>query len=257
MEFIVITLGAFLAAMLTLFSGFGVSMVLVPVAIIYFPIPLAIALAAVVHLVSNLYKLAQLWRQVDWRMSMRFGLPAMLAAIPGALLLKHLAGYDALFSYSIGTATAEVTLLKIIVGVLLIFFATAEWLPFFQRLHPSKKFMPIGGIMSGFFGGLSGQQGFLRSAFFFNAGLNKDQFVATNAAIGVLVDVARLLVYGAAVPIVIASLGSAVVLSASIAACMGGLVGAIWLKRVTLRAIQLFVALLLYVLGAALIAGLI
>jgi len=48
-----------------------------------------------------------------------------------------------------------------------------------------------------------------------------------------------------------------VVLSASIAACMGGLVGAIWLKRVTLRSIQLFVALLLYVLGAALIAGLI
>jgi uncharacterized membrane protein YfcA len=257
MEFIVITLGAFLAAMLTLFSGFGVSMVLVPVAIIYFPIPLAIALAAVVHLASNVYKLVQLWRQVDWRMSLRFGLPAMLAAIPGALLLKHLAGYGVLFSYSIGTATAEVTLLKIIVGILLIFFATAEWLPFFQRLHPSKKFMPIGGIMSGFFGGLSGQQGFLRSAFFFNAGLNKDQFVATNAAIGVLVDVARLLVYGAAVPIVIASLGSAVVLSASIAACMGGLVGAIWLKRVTLRAIQLFVALLLYVLGAALIAGLI
>lgn len=257
MEFAVITLGAFLAAMLTLFSGFGVSMVLVPVAIIYFPIPLAIALAAVVHLVSNLYKLAQLRRHVHWPITFRFGLPAMIAAIPGALLLKQLAGHDAFFSYAVGTITAEVTLLKIIVGLLLIFFATAEWLPFFQRLHPSKKFIPIGGIMSGFFGGLSGQQGFLRSAFFFNAGLTKDQFVATNAAIGVLVDVARLLVYGAAVPLVITSLGSAVMLSASIAACAGGLVGSIWLKRVTVRSVQLCVALLLYGLGAALVAGLI
>jgi uncharacterized membrane protein YfcA len=70
------------------------------VAIIYFPIPLAIALAAVVHLASNIYKLAQLRRHVAWQITLRFGLPAMLAAIPGALLLGYLAGFAPLGSYS-------------------------------------------------------------------------------------------------------------------------------------------------------------
>jgi uncharacterized membrane protein YfcA len=255
MELAVITLGAFVAALLTLFSGFGVSMVLVPVAIIYFPIPIAIALAAIVHLVSNLYKLAHLWRKVDMPITLRFGLPALLAAIPGALLMTRLAQYGPLLSYEIGTMYAEITWLKIVVGSLLIFFATAEWLPYFQRLHPSRKLMPIGGLLSGFFGGLSGQQGFMRSAFFFNAGLDKDQFVATNSAIGVLVDIARLIVYGTTVGMVIESLGSAFVISASLAACLGSLVGAIWLKGVKVRSIQWAVALLLYGLGAALIAG--
>lgn len=257
MEIFVITFGAFLAALLTLFSGFGLSMILVPVAIIYFPVPVAIALAAVVHLISNLYKLTHLWRDVAWPIVLRFGLPALLAAIPGALLLTTLAQFDPITTYDLGGIERRITPMKIVIGVLLIFFATAELLPFFQRLHPSKRMMPIGGILSGFFGGLSGQQGFMRSAFFFNAGLTKDGFIATNAAIGALVDIARLIVYGPAVGLVIESLGSVFIISAGIAACLGGLVGGIWLKRVTIRSVQWLVAILLYGLGAALIVGLI
>ncbi|MFO0109629.1 MAG: hypothetical protein ACK52W_03735 [Alphaproteobacteria bacterium] len=72
-----------------------------------------------------------------------------------------------------------------------------------------------------------------------------------------VVDIARLIVYGTTVGMVIESLGSAFVISASLAACLGSLVGSIWLKGLKLRFIQWLVALLLYGLGVALIAGLI
>lgn len=141
-------------------------MVLVPVAITYFPIPIAIALAAIVHLVSNLYKLGHLWRKVDIPITLCFGFPALLAAIPGALLVTHLAQYGPLLSYDIGLIYAEITPLKIVVGSLLIFFATAEWLPCFQRLHPSKKLMPIGGFLSGFSGVFPDNRGSCARHFF-------------------------------------------------------------------------------------------
>lgn len=54
----------------------------------------------------------------------------------------------------------------------------------------------IGGVLSGFFGGLSGQQGAFRSAFLLHAGLDPQRFIATNAAIATLVDITRLVVYG-------------------------------------------------------------
>ena len=98
-----------MAALLTLFSGFGLSMILVPLAIIYFPVPVAIALAAVVHLISNLYKLTHLWRDVAWPIVLRFGLPALLAAIPGALLLTSLAQYGPIAEYNLGGIAARIT----------------------------------------------------------------------------------------------------------------------------------------------------
>lgn len=39
--------------------------------------------------------------------------------------------------------------------------------------------LPLGGLLSGFFGGLSGNQGALRSAFLLKAGLSKEAFIAT------------------------------------------------------------------------------
>jgi acyl-CoA reductase-like NAD-dependent aldehyde dehydrogenase len=40
-------------------------------------------------------------------------------------------------------------------------------------------YLPVGGLLSGFFGGLSGHQGALRSVFLLRAGLTKESFIAT------------------------------------------------------------------------------
>ncbi len=56
MEYIVICLVALLVSALTLFSGFGLGTVLMPAFALFFPVPVAIAATAVVHLANNLFK---------------------------------------------------------------------------------------------------------------------------------------------------------------------------------------------------------
>ena len=48
----------------------------------------------------------------------------------------------------------------------------------------------------GFFGGLSGIQGALRSAFLIKSGLGKEPFIGSSTVSAVMVDIARLLIYG-------------------------------------------------------------
>ncbi|MEZ4804275.1 MAG: hypothetical protein R2852_01970 [Bacteroidia bacterium] len=55
--------------------------------------------------------------------------------------------------------------------------------------------MPIGGLISGFFGGLSGNQGALRSMFLLKSGLNKEAYIATGILIAFAVDITRLSVF--------------------------------------------------------------
>ena len=57
MEIILLCLAAFLASLLTFFSGFGLGTILMPVFALFFPLEMAIALTGVVHLLSNLFKM--------------------------------------------------------------------------------------------------------------------------------------------------------------------------------------------------------
>jgi len=257
MELIVISLCAFFASLLTLFSGFGLGTILMPVAAIFFPVPVAIALTAFVHLLNNLCKLAMLWRYVNWSAALSFGLPAFLASIPGAWLLEALAEYGNIASYQVGILHGEIMPVKLAAGLLLIFFATAELFLFLEKLRMRKNSLPLGGLLSGFFGGLSGHQGAFRSAFLIHAGLDKNQFVATNAVIASMVDMSRLVVYGLSFGVLMQTVSPTLVISASIAAFLGVFAGTVWLKKITIKFIQRLVAIMLYLLGAGLVLGLI
>lgn len=114
----------------------------------------------------------------------------------------------------------------------------------------------VGGIASGFIGGLSGLQGALRSAFLIRTGLERDAFVATGSAVALLIDVARIAVYAAR-----GTLGGSVarpgVLAAGIgAAAAGTLLANRLLPRVTLRGIQIVVGSMLVAVAVALGMGL-
>ena len=67
MELVLIGAAALLASTLTLFSGFGLGTMMTPVFALFFPLPLAIAATAVVHLASNLFKVGLLARNADAR----------------------------------------------------------------------------------------------------------------------------------------------------------------------------------------------
>jgi uncharacterized membrane protein YfcA len=248
---------SFLASFLTLFSGFGLGTILMPVAAIFFPVAVAVTLTAFVHLLNNFFKVAMLWRHIERGIVVRFGLPAMIAAVPGALLLGVLTKLPVIHNYNVGDVNAVITPVKLTVGLLLIVFATAEWRPVFKNLKLPSSAFPIGGLLSGFFGGLSGHQGAFRSAFLIHANLNKEQFVASNAAIASLVDVARLAVYGLNVKLIAEQVDVWLLAGATMAAFAGAMAGTVSLKKVTIGFIQKLVAGMLYVLGILLVFGLI
>jgi hypothetical protein len=158
-------------------------------------------------------------------------------------------------------ALARITPVKLIVGLLMIGFALFELLPRFQKLEFDRRFLPLGGLLSGFFGGLSGHQGALRSAFLAKSGLSTERFVGSNAVIGFLVDLTRIGVYLA----LFAAAGLAVdgfaawplVITGAAAAFCGVLVGRRYLHKVTMKAVRTLVAILLFGVGIALLLGLI
>lgn len=58
MEYVVIPFTALFVSSLTLFSGFGRGTVLMPAFAIFFPVPVAVAATAVVHVANNVFKVA-------------------------------------------------------------------------------------------------------------------------------------------------------------------------------------------------------
>ena len=260
MELILIGVVALLASGLTLFSGFGLGTILMPVFALFFPVPLAVAATAVVHFANNLFKFGLMFGQADWRVVARFGVPAAGAALVGAGLLGLFDRLPVLSRYTLGESTFEITAVKAVIGVLIVAFALLELWPRFQALAFPPRWLPVGGALSGFFGGLSGNQGALRSAFLIKAGLTKDAFVATGVASAVIVDATRLLVYGAS--FMASHLAQsrevvAPVVVAVLCAFAGAVLGKRLLQKVTLRAVQRVVAGMMLLIGVGLATGLI
>ena len=81
MEITIISLAAFIVAILTFFSGFGLGTILTPVFMIFFPVELAIGLTGIVHFFDNIFKLILVGRNADKAVLFRFGIPAVIAAI--------------------------------------------------------------------------------------------------------------------------------------------------------------------------------
>jgi uncharacterized protein len=259
--YLVVCLVALSVAALTLFSGFGLGTLLMPAFALFFPLPVAIASTAVVHLANNLFKLGLVGRKAAWPIVLRFGVPAAIGAILGALLLTLLGTLPTLLTYTLLGQPHQITITKLAIGVLIITFALLDLLPRYSQLGFDRRYLSLGGLLSGFFGGLSGNQGALRSAFLIKAGLAKEAFVGTGVVAAVLVDGVRLLVYGAgfytAQFVDLDAATGGLVLAATLAAFAGSFLGTRLLKKVTLRTVQAIVGVVLVGIGVGMFAGLV
>ena len=151
MEIIVISIVAFLVAILTFFSGFGLGTILTPVFMFFFPVELSIALTGVVHFFNNIFKIILVGRQANREALLKFGLPAVIAALVGSIILINIADAPALFTYSLGESLIEVSTVKFIISILLIIFASMDLIPFFRELTFDKNKLPIGGYFEWIF----------------------------------------------------------------------------------------------------------
>jgi uncharacterized membrane protein YfcA len=255
MTYLVVCTVAVVASGLTFFSGFGLGTLLLPAFALFVPLDQAVALTAVVHFLNGLFKLALVGRHADRGIVLRFGLPAVVASLLGAWVLVLLAGVPPLATYPAVGREAAVTPVKLVIGLLLLAFAVVEVVPRLRHLSFGPNAIPLGGLLSGFFGGLSGMQGALRSAFLVRAGLSKEAFVATGVAIGCLIDVSRLGVYSASLGKVGADLDYGLLAAAVLAAFAGAAAGNRYLTKLTMTGIQRLVAALLFAVAVGLMSG--
>ncbi len=256
LEYVVVPLAASGAAVLTFLSGFGLGTLLMPVFALFFPVPLAIALTAVVHFLNNFFEMAFLYRRVDVKIALFFGLPAAGGAYGGARLLGLLSGVRPLTAYHFLGIQAEVTPVKLIVGLLILFFAAFEVVPRLRGISFDRRYVPLGGLVSGFFGGLSGHQGAPRAAFLIRMGLSKESYVATGVAAAILIDLSRLSVYTGHFVLVEPGGHLTLVAAACGAALVGTALGSRVIGKVTFRIVRILVSVLLTVVAVGLGSGL-
>ena len=258
MDIALIALVAALASALTLYSGFGLGTLLLPAFALFLDAPIAVAATAVVHFLNNLFKGALLWTKVDWRTVLAFGVPAVPAAVFGAWVLSLLGDTPRLFEWGAFSQEFGPTGAGVIIGLLMIAFASLELQQWFQRLKAPPRLVPVGGLITGFFGGLTGQQGAFRSMFLLRSGLRPERFIATGVMIAVLVDLSRLTTYAASFSMAgpdFARHEGVLVLVGTLSAFGGAFVATRFLDKLEIGAIRYGVATLMFVIGAALAIG--
>jgi uncharacterized membrane protein YfcA len=176
---ILLIITAFLTAALTLMTGFGLATILTPVLLIFYDVKTAIIIAAIVHLLNNLLKIAMYARHLDIALIKRFGLLTLVGAFAGAFL----------------QGKANAAAVKVILGTALIFLGLKEVVPSLDKVRFPRRIDFLGGFFSGLLGGLVGNQGAIRSAYLLNYDISKETFIVTAAVIASVVDVTRIPLY--------------------------------------------------------------
>jgi len=179
MDVVFIALLTVVASSIGVLTGFGTSTVMLPVAVLFYPVPEALLLVGVVHWFGNLWKLALFHEGVRWRLILGFGIPGIALSALGAWLVL----------------SSPPVFLGRVVGGLLAGYATFLLRHDAFRIAPSVRNMLLGGGAYGFTAGLTGVGGAVRSAFLTAFELRKAVFIVTSGAIGLFIDTSRLAVY--------------------------------------------------------------
>lgn len=159
--------------------GFGIGSLLTPVVAVHFGTDLAIASVALPHLAGGLLRGWALRRFIDFRILLRFGVLSAVGGLVGALVFARLA-----------PAVLARTL-----GALLVLTATTGITRWSESWKPQGTLVWVLGALSGFFGGVVGNQGGLRAAALSAFDLKPTVFVATSTLIGVMIDLVRVPIY--------------------------------------------------------------
>jgi uncharacterized membrane protein YfcA len=180
--------------------GFGIGSLLTPLFAARYGTTLAVAAVTLPHALATTLRCWRMRASIDRQVLLRFGLLSAAGALAGAVVYTRL-----------GTS-----MLTGILGALLLLTAVAQLTGWSSRWQPHGRLVTVFGLLSGFFGGVAGNQGGLRAAAMTSFRLTPARFVATATATGLLVDVARTPVYlwstgpalvPLALPIGLASLG--------------------------------------------------
>lgn len=170
---------AFLAEVLGTLSGFGSSILFVPLASLFFDFKTVLGITAVFHVFSNIFKIFLFKKGINKQIVYRLGIPAVILVVAGALITQY---FD--------TRYIELTM-----NIILVLLAIFLLLQHKVKLQQNNSNLIWGGAISGFIAGLAGTGGAIRGITLAAFQLSKDVFVATSAFIDLGVDLSRAVVY--------------------------------------------------------------
>jgi uncharacterized membrane protein YfcA len=217
-------------------AGFGIGSLLTPVFVTQVPTQVAVAAVSIPHVVGTTARFWLLRGQIDRHLLVRFGLTSAAGGLTGALLQAR-------------TGSAGLTILF---GSLLLFVAASELSGLSNRMRFRGAAAWIAGVLSGLLGGLVGNQGGIRSAAMLGMDVPRQAFVGTATAVALIVD-------GARVPVYLATTGGELldmwptIAIATIAVVCGTLFGHRLLTRIPGEKFRPTIAVLLAILGGAML----
>lgn len=170
---------AFISEIIGTVSGFGSSILFVPIASLYFDFTTVLGITAVFHVFSNLSKIALFRNGINKEIVLKLGIPAVIFVTIGALLTSYI----------------PVKQMELTMNIMLILLAVYLLINFNKKLKQSNRNLYIGGSVSGFLAGLVGTGGAIRGITLTAFQLQKDVFIATSAFIDLGVDSSRAIVY--------------------------------------------------------------
>lgn len=179
MENLFVLVFILIASIVGTMTGFGTSTILVPTLSLQFPIAETLLFVGIVHWFGDIWKMLFFKRGANWKLIILFGITGIMVSFIGALL----AG---LFSEEI---------LKRMLGGFLLVYVIFIWVNPKWKLSKNNTNALVGGGLSGFFSGIFGVGGAIRSAFLSAYNLDKSVILFTSGAIGFLIDSSRIVGY--------------------------------------------------------------
>lgn len=157
-------------------SGFGTSTIMVPVLVMFYPLPETLLLVGIVHWFGDVWKIWLFKRGIRWRLWLAFGITGVLYSYWGAML----------------SVNAPETLMKRVLGGFLLAYVVFLFARQSFELPATTAVAGLGGAASGFMAGIFGVGGAVRGAFLAAFDLDKAVYIATSGAIAIVIDSVRI-----------------------------------------------------------------
>ncbi|MBP7699250.1 MAG: sulfite exporter TauE/SafE family protein [Saprospiraceae bacterium] len=178
-KYYIFVLLAFVSEIIGTVSGFGSSILFVPIASLFFDFKSVLGITAIFHVFSNLSKIALFRNGINKDIAIKLGIPAIIFVIIGAYITTFL-------------PTKQIELAMSFMLILLSIYLIFNYNNPIKRTNTN---LYLGGLTSGFLAGVAGTGGAIRGITLAAFQLPKETFIATSALIDLGVDASRAVIY--------------------------------------------------------------
>lgn len=169
----------FIASAIGTVTGFGLSTIMTPVLLFFYPFEYVLIFIGFLHLFQSLWKTLLFCKSLNWKLILFFGLPEIITSFIGAFLV----------------VTLPKNIITSFLGILLTVYAIFLLINPKLQFKASKNNAILSGVIEGLLAGLIGIRGALRSAFLISFDLSKFSYIGTSGAISVMGDTTRVITY--------------------------------------------------------------